>query len=100
MIIPMSDNNLGRLICTLNGLCERYKYRAYIIKEFPDLITFFMEKDNYTIPEMMWSVNKEITVAERPNFQYHKIQHYRNTLKDFREYLISNYEDEYPEILL
>ena len=41
MIIPYSENiECSALICALHSLTNQYKYKAYIVKQFPRLVNY------------------------------------------------------------
>jgi hypothetical protein len=99
MVIPSSDNNeCGTLICGLHSLAHRYKYGAYRKRKFPEMVEFFIEKDNYTIPQMVKATKKEIRSAIFLNTMDYRISEYKDTLNEFRDYMMETYVDEYPEI--
>lgn len=58
MIIPYSENiECSALICALHSLTNQYKYKAYIVKQFPRLVKYSEEK--YTITQMYRSAKNE-----------------------------------------
>src|SRR5574344_479600 len=100
MIIPCAKNiECSALICALHSLTDQYKYKAYIVKQFPRLITLYSEQ-KYTITQMYRSVKNEYKSVKYGFTDFHFICDYKKTLELFMVYLQDNYLNEYPEMII
>ena len=100
MIIPYAENiECSALICALHSLTDQYKYKAYIVKQFPRLITLYSEQ-KYTITQMYRSVKNEYKSVKYGFTDFHFICDYKKTLELFMVYLQDNYLNEYPEMII
>lgn len=99
MIIPYSENiECSALICALHSLTNQYKYKAYIVKQFPRLVKYSEEK--YTITQMYRSAKNEYKSVKYGFTDFHFIYDYKRTLELFMVYLQDNYLNEYPEMMI
>lgn len=100
MTIPYSDKvECSQLICALHSLTNQYKYKAYIVKQFPGLIKLYSE-EKYTITQMYRSVKNEYKSVKYGFTGFHFICDYKKTLELFMVYLQDNYLNEYPEMII
>lgn len=100
MIIPYSENiEYSALICALHSLTNQYKYKAYIVKQFPRLVKLYSE-EKYTITQMYRSAKNEYKSVKYGFTDFHFIYDYKRTLELFMVYLQDNYLNEYPEMII
>ena len=98
MVIPISDSECNTLIVSLHSLSHQYKYGTYRRKQFPSIKDFFIEKDKFTVPQMVRAVRKEYKASWTEFFW--RRDEYQRTLRDFDNYLVEKYSNKYPEICI
>lgn len=98
MVIPVANVECSSLICSLHSLTHQYKYHAYRKKRFPNTLEFHITYNGWVIPQIYRDVRKEYEQSVYEFF--HEREEYRTTLKDFMEYILTNYSEEYPEIFI